>query len=48
MKCDICKKKVEETFLKKIKGTFVKVSGKRKVVCSECQKLGKMKELTTK
>tara|TARA_Y100000310_G_scaffold203527_1_gene203761 strand:- start:3053 stop:3193 length:141 start_codon:yes stop_codon:yes gene_type:complete len=33
-KCALCKEKVEETFLGKIRGTFVK----KKVVCSNCQK----------
>jgi hypothetical protein len=38
MKCDICKKTVEETFLKKPIGTRIKDSkGKRRTVCSECQ-----------
>jgi hypothetical protein len=32
-KCAICKRKVEQTFLNKIRGTFI---GK-KAVCSECQ-----------
>lgn len=45
MKCDICKQKIEETFLKKIKGTYVKVNGKQKVVCSSCQKQNKMEEV---
>lgn len=34
MKCAICKEKIENTFLGKIKGTHV---GK-KVVCPACQK----------
>ncbi len=38
MKCDLCKKTVEQTFLSKIKGTYVKVDGKKKVVCSDCQR----------
>jgi len=33
-KCDKCGKKIEKTFLDKIKGTFVK----GKPVCSDCQK----------
>ena len=33
-KCALCKEKVAETFLGKIRGTFI---GK-KVVCSSCQK----------
>jgi hypothetical protein len=34
VKCELCKTKIEETFLGKIKGTFVK----KKTVCSACQK----------
>tara|TARA_Y100000034_G_C6631593_1_gene275743 strand:+ start:354 stop:512 length:159 start_codon:yes stop_codon:yes gene_type:complete len=34
MKCDICNKPVEVTFLGKIKGTRIK----KKMVCSACQK----------
>ncbi len=33
-KCALCKEKVQETFLGKIRGTFI---GK-KAVCSSCQK----------
>ena len=45
MKCEICKKPVEETFLKKILGTYVKDSkGKKHVVCGDCQKEFKSKE----
>ena len=45
MKCAICGKKVEETFLKKIRGTYVKVKGKQKAVCPECQKNKSMEEI---
>ncbi len=39
MKCDICKKQVQETFLKKPIGTIVKdAKGKKHSVCFECQK----------
>lgn len=38
MKCDICKKKIEMTFLNKIVGTYVGRGKKKRVVCSECQK----------
>jgi len=38
MKCDLCKQEIEETFLHKIKGSYVKADGKKKVVCSECQR----------
>lgn len=34
MKCSKCGKKVETTFLDKIKGTYVK----KKPVCSDCQR----------
>lgn len=45
MKCSICKKKIEETFLKKILGTFVKdAKGKKHTICPECQKKHKTKE----
>jgi len=37
-KCSICGKKIEEIFLGKIKGTYIK----GKAVCSECQKEGKL------
>ena len=33
-KCALCKEKVENTFLGKIRGTFIK----KKIVCSTCQK----------
>ena len=39
MKCTICKKNVKETFLSKIKGTYVKKKGKKRAVCSDCQKI---------
>jgi hypothetical protein len=39
MKCDICKKAIQETFLKKLVGTYVRdKKGKKHVVCFECQK----------
>jgi len=45
MKCEICKKKIEETFLKKILGTYVKdEKGKKHAVCFECQKKFPSKE----
>jgi hypothetical protein len=38
MKCEICKKNVEETFLKKKLGTYVKdEKGKKHTICGECQ-----------
>ncbi len=39
MKCEICKKSIVETFLKKIIGTVVKdKKGKMHNICFECQK----------
>jgi len=49
MKCEICKKKIEETFLKKIVGTVVKdKKGKKHHICNECQKKYKKEEILTK
>ena len=49
MKCDICKSNVEETFLKKPIGTYMKDSkGKKHLVCNKCQKKYKKEELLTK
>lgn len=46
MKCSICNKKIEETFMKKIVGTYVKKaeSNKKHPVCMDCQKKFKTKE----
>ncbi|MEM4336974.1 MAG: hypothetical protein QXG86_03140 [Candidatus Woesearchaeota archaeon] len=45
MKCEICKLKIEETFLGKIKGTYLKdKKGKKHVVCGICQKKYKTKQ----
>tara|TARA_Y100000310_G_scaffold314926_1_gene364846 strand:- start:268 stop:426 length:159 start_codon:yes stop_codon:yes gene_type:complete len=39
MKCEICKKNIQTTFLKKLIGTIVKNDkGKKLGVCFECQK----------
>jgi len=42
MRCDLCKGEIGESFLGKIKGAYVKIGGKRKVVCGGCQ--GKYKD----
>ncbi len=45
MRCEICKQKVEETFLDKLIGTYVKdKNGKKHMVCFECQKKFRAKE----
>lgn len=49
MKCEICGKKIEETFLKKIIGTYVRDNkGKKKAVCPECQRSVKIDEMREK
>ncbi len=38
-KCDICGKNIEQTFLGKVIGTYIKdEKGKKHTVCFECQK----------
>jgi len=45
MKCAICKGKIQETFLKKILGTYIKdKKGKQRAICPECQKKLKTKK----
>ncbi|MCL5009574.1 MAG: hypothetical protein M1433_01140 [Candidatus Parvarchaeota archaeon] len=39
MKCEICGKEIETTFLGKIKGNYIKTSGKQNVVCNSCFKV---------
>ena len=50
MKCEICKKKIEETFLKKILGTYIKdEKGKKHSICKACQaKFKTKKEILSK
>ena len=48
MKCDVCKEKIETTFLEKIVGTYVKVNSKKKLVCNNCQKKYSIQELKEK
>jgi|TARA_B100001964_G_C14159576_1_gene565997 hypothetical protein len=39
MKCEICSKNIESTFMGKILGTYIKDDkGKKHTVCRECQK----------
>lgn len=38
LKCELCKAEIETTFLEKISGTHVKINGKKKLVCSVCQR----------
>ncbi|MFC1647922.1 hypothetical protein ACFL1B_00530 [Nanoarchaeota archaeon] len=49
MKCVVCSKQVETTFLGKPIGTYVKDSKhKKKAVCQECQKAKSMDEIRKK
>tara|TARA_Y100000310_G_scaffold334233_1_gene413567 strand:+ start:100719 stop:100874 length:156 start_codon:yes stop_codon:yes gene_type:complete len=48
MKCDFCKKKVEELFLGKIKGTFFMKGKIKKAVCADCQKGSSLEDLKKK
>lgn len=40
-KCDVCGQKIETTFLNKLVGTQVKIKGKKKFVCRNCQQQNK-------
>ena len=49
MKCELCKRQVLTTFLKKIVGSYVKDSkGKKHLICSLCQKTQTMQEIKAK
>ncbi len=41
MKCSVCGKEIETTFLGKINGNYVKSAGKAYSVCSSCFKVNK-------
>ena len=47
-KCDLCKKTIDETFLNKIIGTIIKIEGKQKKICQNCQKEHSMKHIKKK
>ncbi|HLC96467.1 MAG TPA: hypothetical protein VJH97_04045 [Candidatus Nanoarchaeia archaeon] len=46
MNCNVCNRKIEMTFLGKIKGTIIRKqgSGKHYTICPECQEKLKTKE----
>jgi len=49
MNCTICKNKIQETFLRKIIGTYVKdEKRKKKVVCKDCQTKLSVEEIKEK
>ncbi len=41
MKCEICGREVETTFLGKIRGNYVRANGKTHLVCNSCFKVEK-------
>lgn len=46
VKCDLCGQKVPTTFLNKLVGTIIKdKNGKKKTICSNCQKEHSKEEL---
>ncbi|MFH1400293.1 MAG: hypothetical protein ABIH41_02135 [Nanoarchaeota archaeon] len=46
MKCQLCSKKMEENFLQKPMGTYVRdAKGKQHPVCQTCQKAKSMDEI---
>lgn len=48
MKCEICREKVETTFLEKPLGTYIGKGKKKKLVCSKCQKTNSIDEIKKK
>jgi len=48
MKCEICKEKIQEAFLEKLKGTYVKVNKKLYTICNGCQKKFSVQEIKEK
>ncbi len=44
MKCAICGREIETTFLNKIKGSYIKYNGKIYTVCNLCMKKYRTKE----
>lgn len=49
MKCELCKKGIEENFLKKPIGTYIKdAKGKLHLICNNCQKKYTKQEILTK
>lgn len=45
MKCEICKQQLQETFLAKLVGGYVKdAKGKKHLVCAACQQKNRTKE----
>ncbi len=48
MKCEICNKKIEMTFMNKMVGTYYMKGKKKHAVCNDCQKKLSTTEITEK
>jgi uncharacterized CHY-type Zn-finger protein len=49
MNCTICKSKIQETFLRKPIGSYVKdAKGKKKIICNSCQSKLTIEEIKEK
>lgn len=48
MKCELCKEKIQETFLEKLRGTYIKVNKKPHAICNNCQKKFSIQEIKDK
>ena len=44
VKCSVCRERIEETFLNKIKGTYID----KKPICNNCQKKITIEEIRRK
>lgn len=48
VKCELCKKTIDETFLGKIIGTYYMEGKKKKAVCPDCQRGSSIEEIRKK
>jgi len=48
VKCELCKKTIDETFLGKLIGTYITEGKKKKAVCRECQRDTPLDEIRKK
>ncbi|MEM4397031.1 MAG: hypothetical protein QW757_00220 [Candidatus Woesearchaeota archaeon] len=48
VKCNICNKKIEVTFLNKILGTYIKKNSKLHPICNQCQKKYSKEEILSR
>ncbi|MBS3153135.1 hypothetical protein J4426_01035 [Candidatus Woesearchaeota archaeon] len=48
VKCEVCKSEIEKTFLNKIKGTYMRIGKKQKIICNTCQSKFSKEEILKK